>query len=548
VSLLELTVSDLALIERVRVALRPGFTVITGETGAGKSLLIDALTLVRGGRSDASLVRQGTAAARVEALFDRDPEPLICVREVGAAGRTVARVDDETVTVARLAAVVEPLVEVHGQHDQQRLLSTAWQRELLDAFGGHADLRRTVAGAVGAWRSNEAALRELAVSPLELERRLELADHAAAEIEAAALRAGEVDELRARLAAVANAERLARLSGTAVERLVGEGPNARDQLALAAREVTELARLDPRLESVAARIDGLAAEVDDVAAELRGAVDASEADAAGSAAIEERLGLLYGLLRKYGATEEEVLAHAEAARGEADRLRGLETERERRVAQGGRSADAARTAAEALSRARSETAARLAPLVTAALLDLGFPGASFGVAVEPTEIDASGADAVTFILAPNPGEPARPLARIASGGELSRVALAIKSVLAGADTTPTLVFDEVDAGIGGRSADPVGRSLWQLARDHQVLCVTHLPQIAAYADAHLRITKRQSDGRTVTDVRELDPEERAAELAEMLGGEAGGAAALATARELLSRAEQLGRRPTPSAT
>ncbi len=534
--LLELAVTDLALIERVRVPLRPGFTVITGETGAGKSLLIDALSLVLGGRSDATLVRAGADMARVEALFDRDPEPMICVRELNAGGRTIARIDDETVTVARLAAVVAPLVEIHGQHEQQRLLSGGTQRELLDAYGAHGPLREAVSGAVAAWRENDAALRELELDPGELARRLELAEHAAAEIEAVAPRPGEVEALRARLAAASNAERLVRLSAQIHERLVGEGSGARDQLAVAARDAAELARLDSRLSGLETRLAGLEAEVQDVAAELRQGVDESEADIAAAAELEERLGALYGLLRKYGGDEEAVLAHGERSRAEGDRLRGLEAEHGRRATVAAQLLDEATTAATALSDARHASAERLGPAVTAGLRDLGFPDAAFRIEITASELDATGADSVTFVLAPNPGEPPRPLARIASGGELSRVALALKGVLAEADTTPTLVFDEVDAGIGGRSADPVGTRLWRLGRAHQVLCVTHLPQIAAHADAHLHIAKGVRDGRTVTEVRELTTEERVGELSAMLGGRPGDAGTEAAARTLLERA------------
>jgi len=534
--LLELAVTDLALIERVRVPLRPGFTVITGETGAGKSLLIDALSLVLGGRSDATLVRAGADLARVEALFDRDSEPMICVRELNAGGRTIARIDDETVTVARLAAVVAPLVEIHGQHEQQRLLAAGTQRELLDAYGGHEALRGAVAEAVAALRENDAALRELELDPGELARRLELAEHAAAEIEALAPQPGEVEALRARLAAASNAERLVRLSAQVHERLAGEGSGARDQLAIAARDAAELARLDSRLSGLETRLAGLEAEVQDVAAELRRGVDESEADLAAAAQLEERLGALYGLLRKYGDDEEAVLAHGERSRAEGDRLRGLGAEHAKRAAAAARLLEAAEAAGTALSKARHASAERLGPAVTAGLRDLGFPDAAFQIEITPSELDATGADAITFVLAPNPGEPPRPLARIASGGELSRVALALKGVLAEADTTPTLVFDEVDAGIGGRSADPVGARLWRLGRAHQVLCVTHLPQIAAHADAHLHIAKGVRDGRTVTEVRELTYEERVVELAAMLGGRPGDAASEGAARTLLERA------------
>lgn len=539
-ALVELAVTDLALIERARVALRPGFTVITGETGAGKSLLIDALTLVLGGRADAGLVRTGAATARVEALFERagEAEPLICVRELAATGRTIARIDDETVTVGRLAATVGALVEIHGQHDQQRLLESATQRDLLDGYGGHAELAAAVRTAVQALRENQAAIRELELDPGELARRLELAEYAADEVEEAAPLPGEVEQLRGRLAAASNAERLSRLAAQLHERLAGDGGSARDQLALASRDAAELARLDDRLADLEARLLGLEAEVQDVAGDLHQRLAESEADAIDRQRLEERLGVLYGLLRKYGDDEAAVLAHGEQSRAEADRLRGLEGERARREAAAQRLEREARNAAEALTGARHAAAERLGPEVTTALRELGFPDGAFSVELLPASLDLTGADAVDFVLAPNPGEQPRPLGRIASGGELSRVALAVKGVLAASDSTPTLVFDEVDAGIGGRSADPIGARLWRLARDHQVLCVTHLAQIAAHADAHLHIQKRvRDDGRTVTDIRELSgEEERVLELAAMLGGRPGDPAVTEAARNLLARA------------
>ncbi|MEX2547506.1 MAG: DNA repair protein RecN [Chloroflexota bacterium] len=535
----ELTVRDLALIDRARVAFGPGLTVISGETGAGKSLLIDALGLVMGERADSGLVRHGAPGARVEALFDRDPEPLICVRELSAEGRSVARLDDETVTAARLAAVVGPLIEIHGQHEQQRLLQAAWQRDVLDAFGGHDELRSRVADLVQALRSNEAALRELVVDPSELQRRLELAEHAAEEIEAAAPREGEAQELKDRLAVAGNAQRIAALLTEAHDLLAGDGRAARDGLARASRTVTELARLDPSTAPLAERLEGLAAELDDAALELRRRQD-SIAEAVGdSEDIEARLSVLYGLMRKYGETEAELLEYGARARAEVDRLRGTEQERARRQAESERLSEAARAAAAQLHDARARTAAGLGGDVTDRLVEIGFPSAAFVVQLEEAPLDLSGADTVTFLLAPNPGEPPRPLARIASGGEMSRVALALKTVLARADATPTLIFDEVDAGIGGRSADPVGLLLWRLGRDHQVICVTHLPQIAAYADAHLRIDKRERDGRTVTEITELDDRDaRREELAQMLGGSSGAEVTRAAAEALLATAAQ----------
>jgi DNA repair protein RecN (Recombination protein N) len=551
--LLELTVTDLALIDRLRIDLDAGFNVITGETGAGKSLLIDALGLALGARADTTLVRHGAETARVEALFDRMPEPLIAVREVAASGRSTARLDDATVTASRLADEVGSLVEIHGQHDQGRLLDERWQRDLLDAFGGHDELRSTMAGAVERWRENRNALDAAALDPREVARRLDLLEHESAEIARAKLRPGEADEIRARLTAAQHGEAIARGAAALREALTQEGAGARDATAIALQEARGIARLDPRFEPLADRLAGLEAEVTDVADEARRLAETVDHDPQAVAELDARLGIIHGLLRRYGDDEAAVIEHGERAAVEAERLRGLDAERARRQREDGRLLGGVGLAAAALTSARQGAAGALTDAVDGVLRELGFPEGVFEVAVgrrpatageaavevdgDAVTFDAAGIDEVVYRLAPNPGEPARPLARIASGGELSRVALAIKRVLAEADATPTLVFDEVDSGIGGRSADPVGRSLWGLARRHQVLCVTHLPQIAAHADAHYRIAKRERDGRTVTEVERLDREGRIVELAAMLGGGPGDAAALASARELLDRAE-----------
>lgn len=534
--LLELAVRDLALIERLRLELEPGLNVLTGETGAGKSLLIDALGLALGARADTTLVRHGADVARVEALFDRVPEPLIASREVGTNGRSTARLDDETVTAARLAETVGPLVEIHGQHEQGRLLDERWQRELLDAFGGHAELRAEVARAVGRWSENRAALAEAAVDPREVQRRLELLRHDVGEIAGAHLRAGEAAELRERLDLARHGEAIARGAQEIRDLLDGEGSGARDTVGRATSEARSLARLDARFEAVAGRLSGLAAELEDAGSEVRRLAEGVDHDARSLLAAEERLSRIYALERRYGDDEAAVIAHGERAAAEIERLEGLADERRRREADDARLLLDVATASDALSGARREAAAELGEAGDEALRGLGFRAGAFSVGVGrrtagPTEaaieldgdavaFDSTGADEVVFRFAPNAGEPPRPLAKIASGGELSRVALAIKQVLAAADDTPTLVFDEVDAGIGGRTADPVGRSLWALARNHQVLVVTHLPQIAAHADAHFRIAKRERDGRTVTEVERLDRESRIVEMAAMLGGAA----------------------------
>jgi DNA repair protein RecN (Recombination protein N) len=532
--LLELSVRDLALVERVRLELEPGLNVLTGETGAGKSLLIDALGLALGARADSTLVRHGADAARVEALFDRIPEPLIATREIGANGRSTARLDDQAVTAARLAEIVGPLVEIHGQHEQSRLLDERWQRELLDAFGGHDGLRAEMTRAVERWRANRAELAGLALEPREVERRLELRRHEVEEIAGARLRAGEAEELRSRLDLARHGEAIARGAAAIRAALDGEGTGARDALAGGVSEARSVARIDSRFEAVADRLAGLEAELEDAAADIRRLADGVDHDATALLAAEERLSRIYSLERRFGDDEAAVIAHCEGAAGEIERLEGLADERHRREIDDARLLAGVAYAASELSTSRRAAAGRLGAATDEVLRSLGFRAGAFAVEVgrraassdeaaieldgDAVAFDATGADEVVFRFAPNPGEPGRALSKIASGGELSRVALAIKQVLAAADDTPTLVFDEVDAGIGGRTADPVGRSLWSLARDHQVLVVTHLPQIAAHADAHFRIAKRERDGRTVTEIERLDREGRIVELAAMLGG------------------------------
>jgi DNA repair protein RecN (Recombination protein N) len=550
--LLELAVSDLALIDRLRLPLAAGFNVLTGETGAGKSLLIDALGLATGARADTTLVRHGAESARVEALFDRFPEPLIAAREVSASGRSTARLDDASVTAGRLALATSGLVEIHGQHDQQRLLDEDWQRDLLDAFGGHREARAVVSTAVERWRTNRAAMAELEMDPRTLLRRLEIVEHEANEIASAGLRSGEAAEITQQLAAAQHGETISSGAETARETLLGEGSGARERIALAERELRGLARLDERWTTLAVRLAGLEAEVEDVGAEVRALAETVDRDPAMLTHLEDRLGEIHRLIRRYGDDEDAVIAHGERAAAEVERLRGLEDERARRADEDARLLLLVADAAASLSILRAATADELGRAVSAVLAELGFPPEAFRVAMgrrpaarddpavevdgDAVAFDASGIDTIVFTFRPNPGEPARPLARIASGGELSRVALAVKQVLAEVDETPVLVFDEIDTGIGGRSADPVGRSLWTLARDHQVLCVTHLPQIAAYADAHYRIAKGARDGRTVTEIIALDHVAREVELALMIGGPDGGEASRLSARELLDRA------------
>lgn len=549
-TLRELTVEGLATVERVRLELAPGFTVLTGETGAGKSLVVDAVSLVLGARANADLVRAGADAARVEAVFDApavaDEEPLADVvaagegtlivrREVAADGRSSVRVNDRAVTVGGLAALAGRIGEIHGQHDQQRLLEAGHQLALLDAYGGHEPLLAEVAISHREWRAAAAAASELLTDARELARRIELLRHQAGEIDAAAPRAGEDAELEAQLRAAAHAETIVRSAQAAVAALRDDA-GAADALGLAERGLVTAAAHDDRFGPLAERAASLAAEAAELARDAGVAAEAVDLDPASRAAAEERLALLYDLRRKYGDSLEAVIAFGRTASEELERLENADGERARLAGEEERLRGDLERVAAMLSAARLAAADRLTTTVNAELPPLGLPAGAFGVVLEPTDPGPGGADLIAFTFAPNPGEPPRPLARIASGGEASRVSLALKVVVAAADATPLLVFDEIDAGIGGRNALELGQRLRALSVHHQVLCVTHLPQVAAHADAHIVIGKREADGRTVTEARRLTGDERAAELAAMLAGADAGSEARAAADALLRAA------------
>ena len=543
----ELTVENLAVVESVRLTLVPGFTALTGETGAGKSLVVDAVALALGARASSDQVRSGADAARVEAIFDAPPsapdDPLADVieagegsvivrREVGADGRSVARVNDRTVTVGGLATLGTRLGEIHGQHDQQRLLEPAHQLALLDGFAGDATVLAAVADAHRAWRATTAASAELLVDPRDLARRVELLRHQVGEIAGAAPRAGEDVELEAGLRAAEHAETIARAAAAAIAALRDDA-GAGEVLAGAERSLATAAQHDDRFAPFADRAAALSAEASELARDVSAVADGVDLDPAARAAAEERLALLYDLRRKYGDTLESVIVFGDESAAELERLENQAEERERLRTEEAQRLQELEVAAASLSDARRAAADRLATAVNAELPPLGLPADAFGVEVEAVEIGPSGGDRVTFTFAPNAGEPARPLGRIASGGEASRLSLALKVVLAAADATPLLVFDEIDAGVGGRNAAALGERLRSLSAYHQVLCVTHLPQVAAHADEHIVIGKRVADGRTVTEARSLTPAERAQELAAMLAGEGAGQEAHAAAEALL---------------
>mgnify|MGYP000675107449 CR=1 FL=1 len=546
-ALRELTVENLAVVERVRLSLAPGLTVLTGETGAGKSLVVDAVALALGARASTDLVRSGADAARVEAVFDAPPldadDPMADVvavgegsvivrREVGADGRSVARLNDRTVTVGGLASVGSRLGEIHGQHEQQRLLEPARQLALLDGFGGHAALLTEVADAHRAWRATVAAAAELLTDAHELARRVELLRHQVDEISTGAPRPGEDAELEAQLRAAEHGETIARAADEAVRALREEG-GAGEALGAVERGLTTAAAHDERFAALADRAAGLSAEAVELARDVAAVAEGVDLDPASRATAEERLSLLYDLRRKYGDSLEAVVAFGEQAASDLERLEHQEADRERLRAEEVERRTALEAAADQLREARRDAADRLVTAVNGELPPVGLPAEAFGVALEPAEIGPSGGDRVTFTFAPNPGEPPRPLSRIASGGEASRLSLALEVVLAAADDTALLVFDEIDAGVGGRNASALGERLHDLSQYHQVLCVTHLPQVAAWADAHLVVGKRVEGERTTTEVRVLDADGRTAELAAMLAGEGAGEEAQAAAEALL---------------
>ena len=530
--LAELSVKDLALVSELRLELGPGLTVLTGETGAGKSMLVDALLAATGGRVAAGMVRDGAERARVEAVFaSDDPDEFTLVREI-QPGRAPARLNGETVPLAKLAERGSELVAIHGQGEQLRLARPAVQRDLLDAFGSHDPLRGAVGAAYRALEEILAQRAPLGGDPHERARRLELLEHEVREIEAAAIAPDEEHDLATRLAVSRSADRLRASAASVHELLIGERAAARDRLAVAARELGAAAELDPRLGEYAVRLAQSVDEIADLGAELRRYAESIDADPRELERLEARNDALLEIKRRYGPTLADVAAYLERASAELSDVSSQE-ERLARLDDEERAARAEHAAAcAALHVAREKSAKKLAKRVEAELAELGLARCRFTVELTAIGPDASGADHVTFRIAPNPGEGLAPLEAIASGGELSRIMLAIEVVLAAQDATPVLVFDEVDAGVGGRLGEVVGRALWSLARGHQVLCVSHLAQVAAYADAHVRVRKDVHAGRTHVVAERLAPAASVAELADMLGAGGSSRSLAAGAREL----------------
>ena len=548
-----LTVKNVAIVEDLELELGEGLTVITGETGAGKSILVDALALLAGGRGAVELVRQGAPRLAVAGEFEADAEArrrlvqaglpegetVLVRRELSADGKGRAFVEDEPAPIRTLARVGERLVAILGQSSEQELVDAGAALELLDAFAGSDAERAAVAAAAAGWREAKARVEELEASRRERSRRLETLDFQIREIEAAAIEPGEDDRLPAERDRLLHADRIRRAGEAALDALSEAESSAADRLGEAARAFAELAAIDPREAAHRDEAEDLKRRIADLAAAARDAAEAIEADPERLTALESRLQELGRLKRKYGATASEVLERLAALQAEHGDLANIEDALERRSGEEAKAAKAYREAASALTVKRRAAAPRFSAAVEKELGGLALEKATLRLALEPAGDDGprpSGAETAALLFAPNPGEPEKPLEKIASGGELSRLQLAIRSVAVRGGRGRTLVFDEVDAGIGGRVAEVVGRKLRALAARDQVLCVTHVPQIAALADWHFLAEKRESRGRTVATVRLLAGKERVAEIARMLAGERVPETALKHARTLLEAA------------
>lgn len=562
--LAELMVENYAVIERVRVRFHSGLNLLTGETGSGKSLVVDALGLLFGGRASAEVVRAGAEKARISGIFEigaseipanatlaklledagvaAEDGELLVEREIQSSGKSRALIGNRPVTVALLRELAPFLGDIHGQHDQQQLFSPLVQCDMLDAFGALENLRHTVETVFAQWRATSAALDELDRAAQEQLRMADLWNFQQREIEAVAPKTGEDLELENERRVLRNVVRLQESAGAAYAALYDDPHSALAQLRVARKRLEELVKIDEKLAPVIAALEPASFAAEEAADSLRHYLGSIEADPDRLDQVESRLAAIDKLKRKYGATIEEINAFLDqakaglaAAQNSGERKAALEKERARLSA-------AYKSASEKLTAGRSEAARQLSQRVSRELGALAMEKARVAISVEPAEWSARGADTVRFLIAPNPGEEPKPLEKIASGGELSRVALALKSAAApsgkgSSSSAPlALVFDEVDAGVGGSAAEAVGRRLKGLARSSQVICVTHLPQIAGFADHHYTVEKHTVKGRTLASVEELSPEARTREIGRMLSGERVTAEALRHAEQLIKLA------------
>ena len=557
--LVELHVTNFALIDRIDLIFGAGLNILTGETGAGKSIIIDALGLALGGRAGADLVRTGAAKAVVEAVFDltrapaevrrrlsdagldsdEEADTLLVTRELlRAGGKSQCRINGRLMPVAVLKEIAEGLVDVHGQHEHQSLLAADRHIDILDSWGGKdaLALRQQVAGIFTETNSLKRERERLRTDARERARMLDLYRFQREEIGSAQLQANEEEELAADRSRLANSEKLSAAATDAYVTLSGaeRGSGALDTLNTALSAVEHAAILDENLTVVAETLRSAVSYAEDAARELRVYQEAVEFNPERLEEIEARLDLLRTLKRKYGETLGEIIAYGEELTGKLDELENSEAREEALTTAIAKSEEKLNTTAARLTKARRKASENFASGIARELADLGMAATKFEVSLEPQPMSSKGADHVEFLLSPNPGEPLRPLAKIASGGEMSRIMLAMKSVLARTGAVPTMIFDEIDVGVGGRTAQTIGDKLESLAKDAQIMCITHLPQIASRAGTHFFIEKHVLDGRTTVSVVPLDSEGRIEEIARMLGGSRRSETVVQHAREMLS--------------
>jgi DNA repair protein RecN (Recombination protein N) len=535
-----LSIRNLAVIDRLEVEFEPGLSVLTGETGAGKSILVGAVGLLAGGRATSDLVRTGEELATVEAIFESaHGGELIVRREITAqGGRSRAFVNGALTTSAALRELAAPLVDLHGQHEHQVLLDPTSHLDLLDAFAGLTDAREPVAEAFAFWQQLKAERAALLTGEREKATRAEFLTFQLQEIDRLAPRAGEDDELAAVRQVLANADRLQRLCADAYTSLYEGDQAALPALGTVWRKLGELAGIDDRFRPYVDARDGVKAQLEDLAFFLRSYTESIDASPARLQEVEDRLAVLDRLKRKHGGSLGDVLENAARLRGELDALEHA-TERAATLDDAVAAArDSYLGLAETLSEGRRLAAERFCRTLEESLGELAMSRTRCDVRFAADRGEAGwtdrGLDAAEFFISPNAGEDLRPLARIASGGELSRIMLALKTLASVDAPGKTLIFDEVDAGIGGAVADVVGARMQRLAGRVQVLCITHLPQIAAHGSTHYRIAKSVKAGRTITSVARISAADREEELARMIGGAAVSPAVMASAREMLA--------------
>lgn len=557
--LLELSIRNIALIERLRIEFEPGLNVLTGETGAGKSILVDSVNLALGSRAARDLVRTGADKAVVQAVFDMplgalavldgagleaEDDIITLTREVGASGRSVCRINGQVVPVAVLRQVTALLMDVHGQHEHQALLNPTFHREFLDSGGDaqHKILLKDVERLYQQYRELEREVERLTVDEQERLRKVDSLNRQIEEIKALHPKPGEDEKLEKKLSLYEHSEKIAQCIGAAytyVYRGEGRAIAAQEALSHAAREMAQIAGIDPRFDALNERLQSLFYAVQDVGLELQQIADSVEYDPVAAERAADRLSELKRLKRLYGPEISDVLQFYEQSK---DALKTLE-EGDLLRADAARKRDDARfrlkEACKALTDSRLHLAGGLTQRLLAQLADLGMGYTRFEVDMRPKAFCANGADEIQFLISPNPGEPVKPLASIASGGELSRIMLSFKAIAADEGGVPSMIFDEVDTGVSGRMAQAVGEKMAAIARDRQVICVTHLAQIAALANAHYLVEKTISGERTGSMVRKLDRAGRIEEISRLIGGAGDPQSSRSHAANMLDAAQRL---------